>query len=89
MTGLSTDSRSGQLLHAAEAGNVDAMLTIAEARSRDGNVSEAEVWLSRSAEAGDTRGMHRLAEMFRRRGRIDEAVVWYVRAADQVRRTGW
>lgn len=89
MNGLTSGGGSVNVLHAAEAGNIDAMLTLADVRTMGGDIAQAEALLERIADTGDSRGMHRLSVLLRRDGRLDEAEQWYVRAADQARHSSW
>ncbi|MFG2291727.1 protein kinase [Streptomyces sp. NPDC048603] len=71
-----------RLQRAAEAGNTDAMFSLALLLAEDDRLDEAETWCRKAAEVGNTDAMTGLGLLLANAGRAAEAETWYRKAAD-------
>ncbi|MFF4012395.1 tetratricopeptide repeat protein [Streptomyces sp. NPDC001717] len=67
---------------AAEAGDSDAMFSLALLLAEADRIDEAETWYRKAADAGNTDAMNGLGLLLEDTGRSNEAETWYRKAAD-------
>ncbi|WP_448699759.1 serine/threonine-protein kinase [Streptomyces avidinii] len=67
---------------AAEAGDSDAMFSLALLLTEADRIDEAETWYRKAADAGNTDAMHGLGFLLEDTGRTHEAETWYRKVAD-------
>ncbi|MFF4386813.1 tetratricopeptide repeat protein [Streptomyces sp. NPDC001552] len=69
-------------LQAAEAGDTEAMFSLAKLLGDTGRIDESEPWLRGAAEAGHIGAMYLLGLLLTQTGRDNEAETWHRQAAD-------
>ncbi|MEV7581237.1 serine/threonine-protein kinase [Streptomyces erythrochromogenes] len=77
-----TEEEEQHHLQAAEAGDTEAMFSLALLLGDTGRIDESEPWLRGAAEAGHSGAMFSLALLLEDTGRTAEAEAWYRKAAD-------
>ncbi len=70
------------LQRAAEAGDSDAMFSLAWLLQEADRIDEAETWYRKAADAGQIDVMNNLGVLLENTGRTNEAETWYRKAAD-------
>jgi TPR repeat protein len=77
-----TDQAETWLRRAADAGDFDAMPSLALLLVKRGDHDEAEIWARKAAEAGHSGAMVSLGLLLHRRGDRDGSETWWRKAAD-------
>lgn len=73
---------------AADAGNVEAMVSLGALLRKQGKEDQAMQWYRKAADAGDADAMVNVGVLLAEQGEKDQAVQWYRKAADAGRRDG-